>query len=129
MEDAVIYHVWFATKRRKWLLQGEGKDAVEEQLRAVAMEKRSDLLECTAMVDHVHLLVRTSPEHLSEAMRILKGGCSFRIFRRFPELKLDAGTAGFWQTRYAAKIIAPRTVTAVAEYIKTQDKRLEKYVR
>lgn len=129
MEEPVIFHVWFATKRRKWLLQGELGSAVQELLQRIAQEKMIDLLECATVVDHVHLLTRVAPHGLSEAMRILKGASSYQAFRKFPELKIDAGTNSFWQARYGAKVVPPEAVSLVSKYIRTQDRRLEKFDR
>lgn len=129
MEEPLFYHVWFATKRRKWLLQGELGTIIEELLVRIAGGKGIDLLECATVVDHVHLLIRTQPGRLPEAMRLLKGASSFQIFRQMPEIKLDAGTNSFWQARYGAKVVPPEAVSLVSKYIRTQDRRLEKFDR
>ena len=125
-----LYHVWFATKRRKWLLQGDVGEATKESIRAVAKEKSISLLECEVIVDHVHLLVSAEDRtRLSKAMNLLKGVTSRLILQRFPELRLDAGAGAFWQHRYAAKPIPEPAVATVGGYIRTQWDRLEKYER
>ena len=55
-----IYHVWFSTKYRKWLLQGEVAEKAKEMMMQTAHEKGINLLECETMVDHAHLLVEAS---------------------------------------------------------------------
>lgn len=125
-----IYHVWFSTKRRKWLLQGEVAEAVKELIRAVADEKGVQLIESETMVDHVHLLIQAEDQvHLSKAMNLLKGTSSRRLFQRFPELKLDAGVNSLWQHRYASKVVPEPAAASVGQYIRTQWQRLEKYER
>lgn len=125
-----LYHVWFATKRRKWLLEGEVATAAKEMMRTVANENSIKLMECETMVDHVHLLIATDDKaQLSKEMNLLKGTSSRRLFQRFPDLKLDAGVANFWQHRYAAKEVAEPAAAAVGHYIRTQWERLEKYER
>ena len=125
-----LYHVWFATKRRKWLLQGDVAAAVKESMWAIAREKNLKLMECETMVDHVHLLIAADDkEQLSKAMNLLKGVASRRLFQKFPELKLDAGVNSFWQHRYAAKEVAEPAAVAVGQYIRTQWERLAKYER
>jgi putative transposase len=125
-----LYHVWFATKRRKWLLRGGVGEAVKELMWTIAKDKRVRLLECETIVDHVHLLVSAEDTaHLSKAMNLLKGTTSRRILQRFPELKLDAGVGAFWQHRYAAKPVPGEAVPSVSQYISTQWDRLEKYER
>ena len=124
------FHVWFATKRRKWLLQGDVLDAVRELLPEIAAEKRIKLVEFEAVVDHVHvLLVLDDSGELPNAMMNLKGISARRIFERFPELKLDAGTQSLWQAGYGSKLVNPGSVTRLRRYIRTQWDRLEKYER
>ena len=126
----VLYHVWFSTKRRKWLLQGDVGGAARELMIAVAKEKGINLVECEMMVDHVHLLLGVDNRaHLSRVMNLLKGATSRRLFQRFPDLKLDAGVNSFWQHRYASKIVPEPAAASVGNYIRTQWDRLEKYER
>jgi len=125
-----LYHVWFATKRRKWLLQGDVGEAVKGLMWTVAKEKNISLLECEMIVDHVHLLISTEDRaRLSMAMNLLKGATSRRIFQRFPELKLDAKVGAFWQHRYAAKLVPEAAAATVGRYIRTQCDRLDRYER
>lgn len=125
----VLYHVWFATKRRKWLLLGDVEAAIKECLREIAEEKGIELLECETMVDHVHLLLQATPSALPGAVRLLKGGSAYRVFRRFPELKMDAATNSFWQARYGAKPVPEHGKQALLQYIRTQKERPEKFER
>jgi len=125
-----LYHVWFATKRRKWLLQGDVASAAKELMSTVAKETNMGLLQCETMVDHVHLLIRAEdPATLAKAMNLLKGTSSRRLFQRFPDLKLDAGIGSFWRHRYASKAVPESAVASVGQYIRTQWERLEKYER
>ncbi len=125
-----LYHVWFATKRRKWLLQGDVGEAAKELIMTVAKEKSINLVECEMMMDHVHLLIAVDDRtDLSKAMNLLKGATSRRLFQRFPDLKLDAGLNSFWQHRYAAKVVPEPAAVSVGQYIRTQWDRLDKYER
>ena len=125
-----LYHVWFGTNRRKWLLQEDVATRAKELILATAAEKGIKLLECETMVDHVHLLLDVADQaSLSRAINFLKGVSARRLNQEFPELRLDAGVGHVWQHRYAAKIVAAAAVPAVAGYIRTQWERLEKYER
>jgi putative transposase len=125
-----VYHVWFATKRRKWLLQGEVGEAAMELMRTVAEEKSIRLLECETVVDHVHLLVSAEDRtRLSTGMNLLKGVTSRQLSQRFPELKLDASIGGFWQHRYGAKVVPDEAAPSVGRYIRSQWDRVDKYER
>src|SRR3990172_3974848 len=125
-----LYHVWFATKQRKWLLQGDIAEAAKELMWTVATEKNVKLMEFETMVDHVHLLIEAEGRtRLAKVINLLKGASSRRLFQRFPELKLDAGISSFWQHRYAAREVPVLAAAPVGRYIRTQWERLDKYER
>jgi putative transposase len=124
------YHVWFGTKRRKWLLQGDVLEAATEIVRQIAMEKGIHLSESAAIVDHLHLLLDlTTKSELPVTMMLIKGVSARRIFEQFPELKLDAHTNSFWQVGHGAKLVPPAALDSTREYIRTQWDRLEGYDR
>lgn len=125
-----LYHVWFATKKRKWLVQGDVQDVVEETISSVSAEEGIDLVKSGMAVDHAHMLVRaTDRRDLSRAVNHLKGISSRRVFERLPELKLDIRMNNLWQHRYGVKVIPEKARVSVAQYIRTQSDRLEKYAR
>ncbi len=125
-----VYHVWFATKGRRWLLVGELEDTVKTILVDTAREKSINLLECQPMVDHVHMLVgASSSAELSWIMKLLKGRSSYELFQRNSQLKLDAGVNSFWQRGFGARGVPETQLDTVRWYIRTQDQRLEKYER
>ena len=125
-----LYHAWFATKRRKWLLQGDVEDVIKQTILSVCVEERIDLLECETVVDHVHVLLRAGDRHeLSRAMNYIKGNSSRRVFELLPALRLDIGMNNFWQHRYGVKVVPESAGESVAQYIRTQQDRLEKYAR
>jgi REP element-mobilizing transposase RayT len=112
------------------MIQGEVLDFVREQLQAIAEEKQIKLIECEAIVDHVHMIIEASgrPE-LSKAMSYLKGISSRRLGLRFPDYRQDASVDAFWQHRYGWKEISPATLPTVRRYIRTQWERLSSYER
>jgi putative transposase len=130
MKDMLRYHVWFSTKRRKWLLQGDVSELAEQAIWEVAASDGIRLLECKAAIDHVHLILELdSPEALPAAMKALKGKSAHLVFQRIPELKLDAGTRHLWQRGYGRKLVEPGAEATVLGYIQTQMDRLEKFAR
>lgn len=125
----MLYHVWFDTRGRKWLLIGEVEERVKSLLWQTAKDKGINLLECETAVNHVHLLLRTEAHNLPAAVRFLKGVSARRIFKDFPDLKVDTMANSFWQVRYGAKPIAEEARTSVISYIRSQKERLEKFDR
>jgi len=129
-ETVPLFHIWFSTKHRKWLLEGDVGDMAEQALKDVAVSDGIRLLECTCLIDHVHLLVDAeSPKVLPAVMKALKGKSAHRVFQQAPELKLDAMTNHLWQRGYAWKIVPAGAEATVRRYIRTQLDRLEKYQR
>ena len=130
MQTTAIYHVWFSTKRRAWLLQDDIDQAMTQFIREIAQEKHIHLFECESAVDDVHLLLRLGEgQRLPEVMNLLKGASSYRLHRLFPELKLDCGSAHFWQRGYDFALVEPGSLTARRRYVRSQMERLEKFER
>ncbi len=128
MSSGQVYHVWFATRRRKWLLQGDVEERVKALLLEIAGQCEIDLLAVGTMVDHTHLLIRLREgQSLSGCIHRLKGASARRVFQEMPELKLDAQTEHFWQKRFGSKLVPPQAIEIVKRYIETQKERLEKY--
>jgi putative transposase len=130
MDDTTIYHVWFATKRRAWLLQEDIERATKDYIREIAQKRGIQLLECESAVDHVHLLLRLDKgQRLPEIMNILKGHSSYRLHKAYPELKLDSRSEHFWQRGYGFSVVEPASLTTRRRYVKTQEERLGKLER
>ena len=130
METRSVYHVWFATKRRSWLLQGDIDGAARKFIREIVQEKHLELLECESAVDHMHLLLRLDEgQRLPEVMNLLKGGSSYRLHRSFPELKLDSGSEHFWQRGYDFAVVELGSLAARRRYVTSQKEHLDKFER
>ncbi len=122
------YHVWFSTKRRKRLLQGDVGKLAERAIWEIASADGIRLLECKTVFDHVHLMLELdAADALPSAMKALKGKSAHRVFQQIPELKLDAGTDHLWQRGYGCKLVEPSAEMAVRRYIRTQMDRIEKF--
>jgi putative transposase len=125
-----VYHVRFATRRRKWLLQGEVEGRIKVLLGETATQYDIELLAFETMIDHVHLLIRLrADQNLSKCLNLLKGVSARRIFQEMPDIKLDAKTDHFWQKRFGSKLVPPGATPTVRRYIETQKERPEKYER
>jgi len=126
--ETTVYHIWFATKHRAWLLQGDIERAARDSICLVAKERRIQLLECETAVDHVHLLLRLGEnESLPKVMSLLKGVSSYRLHCGFPELKLDSGLERFWQRGYGFRVVEPGSLAMRRRYVRTQKERLDSF--
>jgi putative transposase len=126
--EMTFVHVWFSTKERRRVLEGDLLEAAQRELRAAAERHRIRLLECEGVIDHFHLLLELHKlDELPRAMNLLKGASAHAIFREMPLLKLDLHTRNFWQVGYGSKVVPPAATSTVRRYIRTQWDRLEKY--
>jgi REP element-mobilizing transposase RayT len=90
--------VWFATKNRKWLLDGDVAEKAKSVMLFVASERGISIRALETMVDHVLVLLEAnSAADLSWYLKLLKGRSAYEVFRTFPELKIDAGLDSLWQ--------------------------------
>ena len=125
-----LYHVWFATKRRKWLLEGEIADLAERAFWDIVKRDNIRLIECKTAIDHAHLLLEADADKdLPSIMKALKGKSAHQVFQAVPDLKMDAHTTHLWQRGYGWKHVPPGAERTVRRYIATQLDRLEKFMR
>jgi putative transposase len=125
---ARYFHVWFSTKRRRAVLEGE----IEERLRAlfisIASSDGISVLELEFNFDHVHLLLAlTGTQQLPWALKQLKGRSAYELFSAIPELKLDMHSQSLWQKGYGWREVLPYEVSIVRSYIRTQKERLHRH--
>ena len=121
-------HVWFATKGRRRILEGDLLESARRELAQAADRHGIRLLECEGVLDHFHILVELGElSELSRAMNLLKGASARAIFLEMPDLKHDIHSTSFWQAGYGSTLVPEAAVPTVRRYIRTQWDRLEKY--
>lgn len=126
---SLIYHVAFSTKGRKSVLFDEIRDLVLAEFSRVSAERGIQILEVEAIYDHVHLLLDLKPnQKVSVVMHDLKGASARAVFLAYPELRLDMQSNSFWQRGYGARLVPPRQIPVVRQYIRTQDERPLRHV-
>ena len=122
------FHVWFSTKGRKMVLEGEIEDEVRRLLRESAERNQIELLELELMFDHVHLLLGLpGPWALPLAMQRLKGRTAYELFKLIPLLKLDMHSHSLWQKGYGWREVLPANLATVRRYIRTQKERSHRH--
>ena len=119
-----IYHVWFGTKRRVHVLQGDIECDVRRLLHENALRAGVRLVEAETAVDHVHLIIAVPDDkNLSSAMHQIKGACSRIVFLKYPDLKSDMSQTALWQKGYSYRRVDPDSVSAARGYVRTQERR------
>ena len=89
-------------------------------LRKLCEEKKVEIIEAEACVDHIHMLV-SIPPHISIAqfMGYLKGKSTLMIFDRHANLKYKYGSRHFWCRGYYVDTVG-RNKKVIEEYIRNQ---------
>ena len=114
------YHIVFAPKFRRKVIYKELKADIGYILRKLCEEKKVEIIEAEACVDHIHMLV-SIPPHISIAqfMGYLKGKSTLMIFDRHANLKYKYGSRHFWCRGYYVDTVG-RNKKVIEEYIRNQ---------
>ena len=114
------YHLVFASKFRRKAIYGELRADIGKILRKLCAEKKVEIIEAEACIDHVHMLV-SIPPHLSvsQFMGFLKGKSTLMIFDRHANLKYKYGSRHFWCRGYYVDTVG-KNKRVIEEYIRNQ---------
>ena len=114
------YHLVFAPKFRRKEIYGELQADIGKILRKLCAEKKVEIIEAEACIDHVHMLV-SMPPHLSvsQFMGFLKGKSTLMIFNRHANLKYKYGSRHFWCRGYYVDTVG-KNKRVIEEYIRNQ---------
>ena len=114
------YHLVFAPKYRRKVIYGQLRADIGSILRKLCEEKKVEIIEAEACIDHIHMLV-SMPPHLSVAqfMGYLKGKSTLMIFDRHANLKYKYGSRHFWCRGYYVDTVG-KNEKAIKEYIRNQ---------
>ena len=110
----------FAPKFRRKAIYGELRADIGKILRKLCAEKKVEIIEAEACIDHVHMLV-SMPPHLSvsQFMGFLKGKSTLMIFDRHANLKYKYGSRHFWCRGYYVDTVG-KNKKVIEEYIRNQ---------
>jgi len=125
---SLIYHLIFVVKYRQKVFQ-DGVGIVEdmkERLLFIARENGIEILEIECGIDHVHLLVSTSPNvELTKIINLLKGNSSRFIREKYADYLRDKLWGDhFWSSSYFIATTGNVSIDILKEYIEGQRGRL-----
>ncbi len=88
------YHIVFTPKYRRQAIYGKLKADIGMIIRKLCENKGVEVLEATACVDHIHMVVMIPPKmSVSSFMGYLKGRSALMIFDRHANLKYKYGNS------------------------------------
>ena len=117
----VYWHVTFQPHRRAQALWGEIEQYLYELIEEAAKRLEVTVIKVVAMPDHVHMLITAPPwVDLIEVIAQTKGYTARRILQRFPELRLDMQSPGFWASGYHYTRHSQASLPSVLRYLENQ---------
>lgn len=113
------YHVVWCPKYRRKVLVGGVEERLKEILRAVADERRAEIIEMEVMPDHVHLLVEVDPQFgIHRLVKQMKGRSSRILRQEFPWLR--SRLPSLWTNSYFVSTVGGAPLAVIKQYIENQ---------
>ena len=114
------YHIVFTPKFRRRAIYGKLKADIGKILRELCKWKDVEIIEATAMPDHIHMYVSMPPKmSVAGFVGFLKGKSTLIIFERHANLKYKYGNRHFWCRGYYVDTVGKNTAK-IKEYIQNQ---------
>jgi len=102
------------------VIYGQLRADIGQILRKLCEQKGAEILEATAMPDHIHMLVSIPPYiSIAQFMGYIKGKSTLMIFDRHANLKYKYGSRHFWCRGYYVDTVG-RNEKVIRDYIKNQ---------
>lgn len=114
------YHLVWAPKYRKWVLQGAIRQRVRELFCEIAGHHGFEIEELEVDKDHVHLFLSFPPKYsIGEVVGLLKAVSAKEIREEFPEVRKQLWGGEFWEDGYFLRTVGDKVTADV----------LKKYIR
>ena len=114
------YHIVFIPKYRRKEIFAKLRSDIGKYLRRLCTYKGVEIVEASACIDHIHMLVKIPPKmSISSFMGYLKGKSALMIFEEHGNLKYKYGNRHFWAAGYYVSTVGLNKKT-IKNYIKNQ---------
>ena len=117
-----VHHFQWCTKYRyKMFRKPKNATLCQSAIENVAKRHNIEIKEISVMPDHVHIVVQI-PQIMSqsEAMRILKGGSSFEMFRLNEKFRLRYSRGTLWRRGNFKDSVGRITEEIALNYVRNQ---------
>ena len=114
------YHLVWAPKYRKWVLQGAIRQRVKELFQDIAGHHGFEIEELEVDKDHVHLFLSFPPKYsIGQVVGLMKAVSAKEIREEFPEVRKHLWGGEFWEDGYFVRTVGDKVTAAV----------IKKYIR
>ena len=119
------YHLVWAPKYRKWVLQGEIRQRVKELFEEIAAHHGFEMKELEVAKDHVHVFLGFPPRYsIAKVVGILKAVSAREVRKEFPKVKDELWGGEFWEDGYFARTVGDQVTTEmITRYIRFHEER------
>jgi len=108
------YHLVWAPKYRKWVLQGAVRERVRELFLEIAEHHGFEIEELEVDKDHVHVFLSFPPKYASgQVVGLLKALSAREIRAGFPEVRQQLWGGEFWEDGYFARTVGDKVTAEV----------------
>ena len=114
------YHLVWAPKYRKWVLQGAIRERVRELFCEIAAHHGFEMEELEVDKDHVHRFLSFPPRYSISAVVGLRKVVSAKEIREdFPEVRKQLWGGEFWEDGYFVRTVGDKvTAEVIRKYIR-----------
>ena len=114
------YHLVWAPKYRKWVLQGVIRQRVKELFQEIAEHHGFEIEEMEVDKDHVHLFLSFPPKYsIGQVVGLMKAVSAKEIREEFPEVRKQLWGGEFWEDGYFARTVGDKvTAEVIKKYIR-----------
>ena len=114
------YHLVWAPKYRKWVLQGAVRERVRELFLEIAEHHGFEIEELEVDKDHVHVFLSFPPKYsIGQVVGLLKAVSAREIRAGFPEVRWQLWGGEFWEDGYFVRTVGDKvTADVIKKYIR-----------
>jgi putative transposase len=119
------YHLVWAPKYRKWVLQGAIRQRVKELFQEIAAHHGVELAELEVDKDHVQLFLSFPPKHsIGQVVGLFKAVSAKAIGEAYPAVRKQLYGWEFWEDGYFARTGGDKvTADVIKKYIWVHEAR------
>ena len=109
----VNINIWFKPKSWQSVLAAEVNAGISRGIRSAREERRINLIDCEATLEHMLLSVGARNRGRLTGMKHLVTGASARLtLRAAPDIRFNAGVSNYWQVRHGLQPPVPATTSS-----------------
>ncbi len=113
------YHLGWIPKYRKHILSGEVSEYLKEVFQRIAGEYEFRIDTMEVVEHHLHIFVEAPPRYSpAQVVQVMKSVSACEVFRKFPKLRKQLRTRGFWSGGYFVRSVGDKvTADVIRKYI------------